>query len=55
MNLSSASITEMLAALTAGNLTQSDIWNHFDRVSTELDTDLQAYNFRTKEAPTPAE
>ena len=55
MNLSSASITEMLAGLRDGTLTQSDIWNHFDRVSTELDTELQVYNFRTKEAPTPTE
>ena len=55
MNLSSSSILEMLASLRDGTLKTSDIWNHFDRVSTELDTDLQAYNFRTKETPTPAE
>lgn len=55
MNLSSSSILDMLAGLRDGTLKKLDIWNHFDRVSTELDTDLQAYNFRTKEAPTPAE
>jgi len=54
MNLSSASILDMIASLRDGTLKTPDIWNHFDRVSTELDPTLQAYNFRTKEAPTPA-
>jgi len=51
MNLSSASITEMITALNAWELTSSDLWNHFSRVSDELDPALQAYNFRTKEQP----
>jgi hypothetical protein len=55
MNLSSASILDMIASLRDGTLTQSDIWNHFDRVSNELDTELQAYNFRTKEQPVAQE
>jgi hypothetical protein len=55
MNLSSSSILEMLAGLRDGTLKTPDIWNHFDRVSNELDTELQAYNFRTKEQPVAQE
>lgn len=51
MNLSSVSILDMIASLRDGILTQSDIWNHFDRVSNELDPTLQSYNFRTKVQP----
>ncbi len=53
MNLSSASITEMLDAIQSGTLAQTDIWEHFSRVSDELDPNLQAYNFRTPTRPTP--
>lgn len=53
MNLSSASLSEMLDAMRAGTLSQTDIWEHFSRVSDELDTTLQAYNFRTPTRPTP--
>lgn len=55
MNLSSSSILEILAGLRDGTLKTADIWNHFDRVSTELDTELQAYNFRTKSQPVAQE
>lgn len=55
MNLSTASLTEMLAGLKDGTLTQAQIWEHFDHVTTELDAELQAYNFRTKEQPEAAQ
>lgn len=51
MNLSTASLVDILAGLKDGTLTQAQIWEHFDHVTTELDSELQAYNHRTKEKP----
>lgn len=51
MNLSTASLTEILAAIQSGDITQAQVWEHFDHVTTELDDELQAYNFRTKTRP----
>lgn len=51
MNLSSASIIEMLAGLRDGTLKKTDLWEHFVHVSDELDPTLQAYNFRTPAMP----
>lgn len=55
MNLSTASLVDMLAGLRDGTLTQAQIWEHFDHVTTALDDELQAYNFRTKEKPEAAQ
>lgn len=41
----------MLEALKSGEITQAQIWEHFDHVTTELDGELQAYNFRTPAKP----
>jgi Asp-tRNA(Asn)/Glu-tRNA(Gln) amidotransferase A subunit family amidase len=55
MNLSTASLTDMLAGLRDGTLTHAQIWEHFDHVTAELDDELQSYNFRTKEKPEATE
>lgn len=52
MNLSTASITEMLVAIQNGSLTKDQIWEHFHRVSTELNPELEAYNHLTADKPT---
>ncbi len=51
MNLSTASLIEILAALKDGTITQDQVWEHFDHITTELDPELQAYNFRTPARP----
>lgn len=51
MNLSTASLLEMLQALQDGSLTKEQVWEHFDNVSTKLDPELQTYNFRTPSRP----
>ncbi len=51
MNLSTASLVEILEAIKTGVVTQAQVWQHFDRVTTELDPELQAYNFRTPNKP----
>lgn len=55
MNLSTASLVEILEAIKSGEVTQAQVWEHFDHISTELDDELQAYNFRTKEKPAATE
>jgi aspartyl-tRNA(Asn)/glutamyl-tRNA(Gln) amidotransferase subunit A len=55
MNLSTASLVEILEAIKSGEVTQAQVWEHFDHISTELDDELQAYNFRTKEKPAASE
>ncbi len=55
MNLSTASLVEILEAIKSGEITQAQVWEHFDHISTELDDELQAYNFRTKEKPAATE
>ncbi len=51
MNLSTASLIEILEALKTGVVTQSQVWEHFDHISTELDPELQAYNYQTPSKP----
>lgn len=51
MNLSTASLLEMLQALQDGSLTKEQVWEHFYNVTTKLDPELQAYNFRTPSQP----
>ena len=55
MNLSTASLVEILEAIKSGEVTQAQVWEHFDHISTELNDELQAYNFRTKEKPAASE
>ena len=51
MNLSTASLTEILTAISNGETTKQAVWGHFDTITTELDPELQAYNFRTAARP----
>ncbi len=51
MNLSTASLVEILEAIKSGEVTQAQVWEHFDHITTELDPELQAYNFRTPNKP----
>jgi aspartyl-tRNA(Asn)/glutamyl-tRNA(Gln) amidotransferase subunit A len=52
MNLSTASLSEILAAIANGETTKQAVWEHFTRVTNELDPELQAYNFKTETMPT---
>lgn len=53
MNLSTASLVEILEAIKSGEVTQAQVWEHFDHITTELDPELQAYNYRTPSRPEP--
>ena len=55
MNLSTASLSEILAAIANGETTKQAVWEHFAHVRDELDGELQAFNYITEAMPTPAE
>lgn len=55
MNLSTASLSDILSAIANNETTKKAVWEHFSRVTNELDGELQAFNFRTEAMPSPTE
>lgn len=53
MNLSTASILEILEAIKTWSTTKQAVWEHFASVRDKLDPELQAFNFKTEAEPTP--